>query len=84
MDWRNYSFTFFNPGHALRVVLTFVGILLLSVGILIIVIPWVLQFLIGGTFIVVGALLLGAAWRRRQGPPPHEAGGESDVVDEWR
>lgn len=59
--------------------------MLVSFGVLIVLLPRLLQFLVGGTFIMLGVARSGAAWRRRSPHRgPREPGNEPDVVDEWR
>lgn len=85
MDPRTMYFQIAGARRMLRAILGFVGLVSLSFGVLILLIPWILQFLIGGTFIFIGFVLLGFAWRRRRAPqPPIEPGQEPDVIDQWR
>jgi hypothetical protein len=86
MDWQNFQFRISSANRLLRSVLTVLGVLLVSFGVLIVLLPMLLQFLVGGTFILIGVTVLGVAWRRRtasshRSDPP---AGETDVVDEWR
>lgn len=84
-DWHNQYFRFTNLGGTFRLVLAFIGTVLLTFGLLILLLPWLLQFLIGGAFILAGAAILGAALRRRLPPVQRrEPGDETDVIDEWR
>jgi hypothetical protein len=85
MDWHNYYYRVSGANRAFRAVLVFLGLVLLAFGLLILLLPWLLQFLIGGAFMLAGAAILGAAWRRRLPPrQPHEPGDEPNVIDEWR
>lgn len=86
MDPRNIYVGISNARRVLRWVLTLLGILLVSFGLLILAIPWLLQYLVGGLFILIGMALLGVAWRRRFAPRrmPPEQNQEPDVVDDWR
>jgi uncharacterized membrane protein YqjE len=85
MDWQNIHFGIASANRMFRSMLTIVGLMLLSFGVLIVVLPWLLQFLVGGTFILLGVALLGAAWRSRWTRRiPKEQDTEPDVIDEWR
>lgn len=86
MDWQNIYLGMSSANRMLRSMLTILGLILVSFGVLIVLLPMLLQFLVGGFFILIGVAVLGAAWRRRLPPPrrPLEQNGESDVVDEWR
>ncbi len=85
MDWQELRFGWMAANRTLRSILIVLGLVLVSFGVLIVVLPRLLQFLVGGTFIVLGMALLGAAWRRRRPRRgPGEPGEEPDVIDEWR
>jgi hypothetical protein len=86
MDWQNIYLGFAGANRMLRSILTVLGLILVSFGVLIVLLPMLLQFLVGGFFILIGVAVLGAAWRRRLPPlrRPFEPNGEPDVVDEWR
>jgi hypothetical protein len=85
MGWRRFEFGASNAGRVLRPVLTLLGIVLVSFGILIVVLPKLLQFLVGGLFILIGVSVLAAAWGRRAAPRRRgEPGNEPEVVDDWR
>lgn len=44
------------------------GVALLTIGLCILLLPELLRFLVAGVFVLVGALMLGAAWQMRRGP----------------
>jgi len=86
MEWRTYSFGTWHADRAFGTVLAVLGVLLVTFGVLVIVLPRLLQFLVGGVFIMMGAGLLGAGLRHRHLPRqrlgPYS---EPDIVeDEWR
>lgn len=85
MDWQNIHFGISSANRMLRSILAFLGLILVSFGVLIIVLPQLLQLLVGGTFILIGVAVLGAAWRRHLTTRrPIEPNNEPDVIDEWR
>lgn len=85
MDWQSFQFGMSSASRLLRSMLTLLGLMLLSFGVLIMVLPWLLQFLVGATFILIGMALLGAAWRRRVPPRVRpEQNNEPEVIDDWR
>ncbi|MGE3877890.1 MAG: hypothetical protein AB7I19_02430 [Planctomycetota bacterium] len=43
------------------------GALLIGVGLCVLVMPELLRYLVGGFFLLVGSILLGAAWQMRRG-----------------
>jgi hypothetical protein len=85
MQWQRFEFGASNVGRVLRPALTLLGIVLVSFGILIVVLPKLLQFLVGGLFILIGVSVLAAAWGRRVPPGRRgEPGSEPEVIDDWR
>lgn len=85
MDWHNYHYRFSGASRPFRAILTSAGLLLVAFGVLILLVPWLLQLLVGMTFVMIGLAILGFAWRRPVQPqPPRETGGEPDVIDDWR
>lgn len=84
MYGQDFQFRVMNLGRSLRILLTAAGLVLLGFGLLVLLIPQLLQLLVGGLFILAGVTLLGVAWRRRRLPPSSRQTYESDIVDEWR
>ncbi len=81
----NLLFGILSASRMLQTALTFLGIMLVSFGALIILFPMLLQFLIGGLFIMAGIALLGVGLRSRLAPRrPVQPFKQSDVVDQWR
>ncbi|MFO1051961.1 MAG: hypothetical protein U1F36_07085 [Planctomycetota bacterium] len=60
---------FGSPGSSPNSALVFIpGALLVTIGLSILLLPELLRYLVAGFFVLVGALLLGAAWQLRRGP----------------
>jgi Flp pilus assembly protein TadB len=83
MEWYRFESGVSDFGRAMRSVLTVLGLLLVAFGVLIVVLPKLLQFLVGGFFILAGVSVLAAVWRRRP-QRRYEPGEEPDVIDDWR
>jgi membrane protein required for beta-lactamase induction len=85
MEWHRFERRVSDIGRTLRSLLTVLGLVLVLFGVLIVLMPKLLQFLVGGVFILVGVSVLAAAWGRRRPPQRrYEPGEEPDVIDDWR